>query len=164
MKYTTNVIQKTTQNKNKLVVTHPKKIVDGWRVYDAQETMPGKDWNDDKWMINFHLLELMSIWVPRHSQRRPLWKGQQILQCGSFATWFCKTDNCRWPPLNVKPSNEIRIWIGNYIYIKLYDAIIHPCPKLNEALGQPPLMLGHGWVTVAHRNHDYDCLSSPELG
>ena len=44
---------------------------------------------------------------------------------------------------------RIRRWISNYIHVKQWDVITHPCPNFNGGLIKPLLKLGHGWVITS---------------
>ena len=50
-------------------------------------------------------------------------------------------------------QHPIRAWISNYIHIKQWDVIIHPCPNFDNDLTKPPLKLRHGWVVTSHINY-----------
>ena len=38
------------------------------------------------------------------------------------------------------------VWSIDYIHVKQWDVITHPCPNFNGGLVRQPLMSGHGWV------------------
>ena len=47
-------------------------------------------------------------------------------------------------------SIRIRTWINEYILLKQWNIITHPCPNFSGVLVKPPLKLGHGWVIISH--------------
>ena len=55
-----------------------------------------------------------------------------------------------WASLSNRTTTEIRIWIDDFILMKLLDVITHPRPNFNGGLFKPPWKLGHGWIITSH--------------
>ena len=59
-----------------------------------------------------------------------------------------------WPLLALLDWNPVSFfkstWMNNYIHVKQWDVITHPCPNFNSGLVKPLLKLGHGWVITSH--------------
>ena len=55
-----------------------------------------------------------------------------------------------WTKINWT-SSEFKACISNYIYIKWWIVITHPCPNFNGTLPKLILKLGHGWVMTFQR-------------
>ena len=44
---------------------------------------------------------------------------------------------------------HLSVLLSNYIRVKQWDIITHPCPNFNGGLVKPPLKLGHGWLITS---------------
>ena len=47
-------------------------------------------------------------------------------------------------------SIMISAWIRNYIHVKEWDVVIHPCPNYNGSLNKLLLKLVYGWVIISN--------------
>ena len=50
-----------------------------------------------------------------------------------------------------KPAfNLFMTWTSNYIHIRLWGVLTHPCLKFGDGLVKPPSKLGREWVSSSH--------------
>ena len=71
-----------------------------------------------------------------HKFERIFWRDGEMLVKHPLAVQISQT------------TTGFRAWISNYIHTKLWDAVIHSCPK--GSLVRLLLMLGHGWLITFH--------------